>query len=124
MITHAPPTPFNPASENWDSYIVRFKFFLEANDLLELSDNRKRVLFLSYCGSDIFETAKALMAPAAMQTVPWTMLQSTLRTHYVSILSKIVRGRLSADVMTRPETANRSLHSCAGFSSFVGSGQS
>lgn len=70
MAALKPFTPYNSASETWDSYIVRFKCFLEANDFTGISDNRKRALFLSYCGLDIFETARALLAPVAIQTVP------------------------------------------------------
>ncbi|KAG8139973.1 hypothetical protein E2320_002710, partial [Naja naja] len=47
-----------------------------ANELQALSDNRKRVLFLSYCGSEIFDTAKALVALAAVQTVSWDTIQN------------------------------------------------
>lgn len=66
LTAHAPPTPFNPARDQWDSYMQRFECFMETNDLLGLSDNRKRAPFLSYYGSKVFDTAKALIAPTVM----------------------------------------------------------
>lgn len=82
-------TPYNSAAETWDSYIVCFECVLEANDFTEISDNRKRALFLNYCSPDIFETARALLAPQAIQTVPWDMLQNKLRHHYAPKPSRI-----------------------------------
>ncbi|KAG8130117.1 hypothetical protein E2320_016774 [Naja naja] len=46
---------------------------------------------LSYYGSEIFDTAKALVTPAAVQTVPWDTILNALRMHYALALSKIVR---------------------------------
>lgn len=78
MTTYAPPALFNPATEN---YIICFECFMEENDLLGLSE--KRVLFLSYCNPEVFETATVLTAPVAVQTVPWT--------HHAPMPSKIIR---------------------------------
>lgn len=55
--------PFNPATETWESYIERFECFLEANNFADLPSNRKRVYFLNFCGTEMFETARALLAP-------------------------------------------------------------
>ncbi|KAG8136446.1 hypothetical protein E2320_005025 [Naja naja] len=68
MNTYAPPAPFNPATENWK--MVHFSCFMEANDLLSQLENRKRMLFLSYCRPEVFDMAQALSKPADVQKVP------------------------------------------------------
>lgn len=65
--------------------------FMEANDLLTLSDNRKRVFFLSYCGPHIFKMAKAILAPTNLHTVSWETLQKALETHYAPASLNLVR---------------------------------
>ncbi|KAG8132918.1 hypothetical protein E2320_010735 [Naja naja] len=63
--------PFNAATEIWKSYIEKFNCFLEANDLVELTSSRQRVLFLNFCGKQMFDTARALLAPQPLSTVSW-----------------------------------------------------
>ena len=91
MAALLPFAPYNPASETWDSYLARFDCFLEANDFAEITDNRKRALFLNFCGPEIFETAKALLAPIAIQSAKWDELQSKLQNHYAPKPSRIAR---------------------------------
>ncbi|KAG8137290.1 hypothetical protein E2320_004538 [Naja naja] len=89
MAALLPFAPYNPASEMWDSYLARFDCFLEANDFAEITDNRKRALFLNFCSPEIFEMPRALLAEMAIQSGPWDMLQSKLQTHYVPKPSQI-----------------------------------
>ncbi|KAG8138979.1 hypothetical protein E2320_001752 [Naja naja] len=84
--------PFAPASETWNSYFAHFDCFLKANDFAEITDNRKRALFLNFCSPDIFEIARALLAALAVQSVPWDMLQSRVRTQYAPKPSQITSG--------------------------------
>ncbi|XP_013913403.1 PREDICTED: transmembrane protease serine 11E-like [Thamnophis sirtalis] len=55
-----------------------------------LSEGRKMNMFLGYCGSEVFETAKDLSEPTPLQSVAWPMLQQTLRIHYAPKPSKHV----------------------------------
>ncbi|KAG8140747.1 hypothetical protein E2320_003397 [Naja naja] len=75
---HTTFTSYNPASETWDSYITCLECFLEANDFAGILSNRKKAYFLSFCGPDIFETVRAVLAP---RTVQFVSLQHTLRNH-------------------------------------------
>lgn len=55
-----------------------------------LLDNRKRVLFLNYCGPKVLDMAEALSEPADLQMVPWPTLQESLQAHYAPIPSTMV----------------------------------
>ncbi|XP_032091797.1 probable bifunctional methylenetetrahydrofolate dehydrogenase/cyclohydrolase 2 [Thamnophis elegans] len=79
---HAPLTPYDPVTEHWDSYMLRFNWFLKVNNLIGLSEGCKKNMFLGYCGQEVFETAKDLSEPTLLQLVAWSMLQQTLRTLY------------------------------------------
>lgn len=74
--------PFKLASEMWDAYIECFDCFLQANDYTDFSNDRKRAHFLNTCGPQIFATARALVAPQPVSTVPWTTLLAKLKGHY------------------------------------------
>ncbi|XP_058032586.1 uncharacterized protein K02A2.6-like [Ahaetulla prasina] len=83
MTTSLPAiSPFEPANEAWEAYLERFECFLQANGLSDLSSDRKRGYFLSFCGRDIFATARALTAPQPVSSVPWETLLEKLRAHY------------------------------------------
>lgn len=60
---------FNSAAETWDAYIARFECFLVANSYEELPNTHKQAYFLSFCGSEVFETAQALAAPQPVASV-------------------------------------------------------
>lgn len=91
MSAYVPPKPFDPAREKWASYITRFECSLEASDMQGLSTARKRALFLSHCGPDVFEMAESLCEPTPVQSVPWDTLMATLRKHYAPVPSKFVQ---------------------------------
>ncbi|XP_058021434.1 uncharacterized protein LOC131189321 [Ahaetulla prasina] len=91
MSSYTPPAPFDPAKEKWGSYMARFECFLEANELQGVLDNRKRAYFLSHCGPEVFNTAKSLSEPTPVESVPWTVLQTTLGAHYAPVPSKFVQ---------------------------------
>ncbi|CAI5793752.1 Hypothetical predicted protein [Podarcis lilfordi] len=99
MASLVPLLPFIPASESWDSYLARFDCYLQANELTEVSQERKRGLFLSLCGPEVFETARALVAPVEVQAAPWDMIKEKLCNHYAPQASvfecHLVRARSS-----------------------------
>ncbi|KAG8139615.1 hypothetical protein E2320_002380, partial [Naja naja] len=55
-------TPFDPELVTWDS-LVQFDCNFEANELTNITDNRKRAIFLSNCGRKVFEMARTIIAP-------------------------------------------------------------
>lgn len=81
--------PFNQATETWESYMEQFKCFLIVNAYMELSGDRKRTYFLSFCGTEMFETSRALLAPQSIHSVFWDTLLVKLKNHYVLARSRI-----------------------------------
>ncbi|KAG8140464.1 hypothetical protein E2320_003139, partial [Naja naja] len=71
-MSSAPSFPcFHPSSETWESYINHFDCFVDAADLSEISNHRKKAYFLSFCGAAVFDTATVLLAPQTVKAVFW-----------------------------------------------------
>lgn len=83
--------PFNQSQETWDSFLDRFDCFLAANDYKALPGDRKQAVFFSVCGQDMFETARALLAPLKVQDVPWDTLMAKFKGHYTPMPSRVAR---------------------------------
>ncbi|CAI5776240.1 Hypothetical predicted protein [Podarcis lilfordi] len=66
-----------------------FDCYLQANKLTERSEDCKRGLFLSLYGPKVFETARVLVAPLAVQAALWDVVQEKLCNHYTPKPSKI-----------------------------------
>ncbi|KAG8148035.1 hypothetical protein E2320_001403, partial [Naja naja] len=77
--------PFDVSSETWESYIERFGCFLEANDLAASE------AVLNFCGKQMFDTARALLAPQPLNAVTWEALMAKLKNHYAPTPSQIAR---------------------------------
>ncbi|KAG8125600.1 hypothetical protein E2320_020870, partial [Naja naja] len=82
---------FHPTMETWYSYINRFECFLDAADLADISNYRKKSYFLSFCGAAVFDTDTALLAPQSVKEAFWEALQEILNNHYAPKPSKIAR---------------------------------
>ncbi|XP_054830333.1 uncharacterized protein K02A2.6-like [Eublepharis macularius] len=72
--------PFDLTSEDWESYIARFEFYLEANKLEDAE--LQRATFFSVCGKTTFEIARALVAPAQLQALAFSEIKDKLRDHF------------------------------------------
>ncbi|XP_032078835.1 transmembrane protein 68-like [Thamnophis elegans] len=79
---------FRPEAESWDASLERFEVFLQAHDLSELPEGRRRGTFLHYCGPEMFATARALSAPTPVHTMPLDLLMARLKLHYEPTPSK------------------------------------
>lgn len=85
---------FNQSSETWDLYVARFEWFLLANDFGELSNSCKKAYFLSFCGNDVFEMARALVVPKSITAIPCDVLLAKLKNHYAPMPSHIVHRHM------------------------------
>lgn len=83
--------PLNQATENGDSFLDCVDCFMAANNYKGLSGDCKQAVFLSICGHDMFETARALLAPQKVHDVSWEILLAKLREHYAPLPSRIAR---------------------------------
>lgn len=81
--------PFNSSTETWDAYVARFAYFLIANDYTNLTPERKRAYFLSFCGAEIFDTTMTLMAPQSIHSGTWEEFMKKLKRHYAPAPSRI-----------------------------------
>ncbi|XP_070586385.1 uncharacterized protein [Erythrolamprus reginae] len=79
----APPPPvFNSETEAWTSYMSKFTFFLKASNLHDADDERKKAIFLAYCGTEVYSLASTLVDPDTLETIAWSALQAKLAAHY------------------------------------------
>ncbi|KAG8141375.1 hypothetical protein E2320_007002 [Naja naja] len=83
--------PFDIFTETWESYIERFHCFLEANNLVDLTGSRRRALFLNFCGKQMFDTARVLLAPPPLNSVTWEALMAKLKNYYTPTPSRIAQ---------------------------------
>ncbi|KAG8130865.1 hypothetical protein E2320_017543 [Naja naja] len=66
-------------------------FCTKANDLVDLTGSRRRALFLNFCGKQMFDTARALLAPQPLNSVTWKALMAKLKNHYAPTASRIAQ---------------------------------
>ncbi|KAG8139120.1 hypothetical protein E2320_001892, partial [Naja naja] len=100
MSTHAQPEPFDPKKHDWVSYMGKFRMFLEANSLQDTTEQRKRALFLGYCGNRLYKTARTLAAPKDVETMEWKELQKMLEERYAPAASEQKPGETINDYLT------------------------
>ncbi|KAG8136834.1 hypothetical protein E2320_005391 [Naja naja] len=89
MCTHAEPEPFDPKKHDRVAYKGQFLMFLEANSLQDTTEQRKRALFLGYCGNHLYKTARTLAAPKDAEAMEWKELQKMLEEHYAPAASSL-----------------------------------
>ena len=85
--------------DNIYSYLERFDFFVESNDIAE--DKRKAVL-LSNIGSSTYEVVKDLIQPTNIQNVTLAEIRTALTNHY-SPKSSVIVNRYNFDKRDRGE---------------------
>lgn len=71
---------YDPAKENWSSYVKRFDQFVIANDLKE--EKRIVAVFLTSVGSKVYNFLRDLMAPVKPSDFKLSELKKTLAGHY------------------------------------------
>ncbi|XP_070592947.1 uncharacterized protein [Erythrolamprus reginae] len=60
----------------------KFTFFLKASNLHDADDERKKAIFLAYCGTEVYSLASTLVDPDTLETIAWSALQAKLAAHY------------------------------------------
>ncbi|KAG8137945.1 hypothetical protein E2320_003888 [Naja naja] len=63
--------------------------FLEANSLQDTTEQRKRPLFLRYCGNCLYKAARTLAAPKDVEIMEWKELQKMLEEYYAPAASSL-----------------------------------
>ncbi|XP_070608773.1 NHL repeat-containing protein 2 isoform X2 [Erythrolamprus reginae] len=76
------PEFFDPEKSTWDAYLAKFEIFLEAAGMREADNDRKRAIFLTYCGSEMFDLAQTLTDPVPANSIAWDSLKAKLSAHF------------------------------------------
>ncbi|KAL1435108.1 hypothetical protein MTO96_011272 [Rhipicephalus appendiculatus] len=82
--------PFDTSTPaKWDSYVARFKFFLDANAVA--GEKRRLAVFFSVCSGATFELLESLVAPATPESKTLAEVFELLKAHFSPQPSEIVR---------------------------------
>lgn len=71
---------FDPTTEDWDSYISQFLFFMDTQGITDPS--KQRSTFFSVCGMSTYSVAWAVLAPLDLANIDFTEIMKKLRNHY------------------------------------------
>lgn len=71
---------FNPAREDWNTYVECLKFYFEANGVEAAA--KKRSIFLSTSGAERFKLVCSLAAPSTPRELTFAQLVDLLNEHY------------------------------------------
>lgn len=72
-------SPFEETEEKFDNYMERLEFYFTAN---EITDEKKKSIFLSVIGSRTYETLKHLLVPETPNSVDYQRIVQILSQHF------------------------------------------
>nr|XP_034968432.1 uncharacterized protein LOC118083738 [Zootoca vivipara] len=82
--------PFQLSSPHkWEDYAERFEFYATARGITDAA--KKRATFLSCCGPETFELAKALLAPVKLQDASLRDIIAKMTSHLAPTATKMSR---------------------------------
>ena len=88
MSVHGSLVPFDKEKEMWDMYKERLDFYFKAHDIT--TEERKRLILLSACGSATYEELRNLVRPDALRDKSYTQLVQAMKKHLNPPSSKIM----------------------------------
>ncbi|XP_070586755.1 uncharacterized protein [Erythrolamprus reginae] len=101
------PEYFDPEKTSWDDYMASFEIFLEAAGIEDADADRRRAIFLNYCGPEIRNLAQTLTDPQPARPVAWDVLQAKLAGHFKPTKPAMVfRHQFSRMAQTETESIN------------------
>ena len=71
---------FYPLKEDWDSYMERVAFYLQAHDIMEGA--KKRATLLTLCGKEMYYTIRNLVAPKKPSEVEYEEIVQLVKQHF------------------------------------------
>ena len=89
VATHGSLSAFDPALEDWTTYIERVNFYFEANEVT--AAEKKRSIFLSSCGTATFKLARSLVEEGRLSDTPYDTICTLLKDYYQPKPSVIVQ---------------------------------
>jgi len=92
MATHSHLREFNPAVEDWTSYVERLEFYFDANDVKEAT--KQRAVFFSVCGAATYQLVNNLLAPTKPADATFKDIAKLLTGHHQPKPSRVVQRYL------------------------------
>ena len=89
MATHGSVVQFDPAKEEWTSYVERLNYYLIANDVSD--DKKKCAILMSGCGPAVYKTIRSLVDADTRQRIKYDELLTLLANHFDPKPSSIVQ---------------------------------
>ena len=89
MANHGTLGEFEPAKEDWTSYVERLRQYFAANDIAAAA--KQRAILLSSCGAATYRQIKDVLSPTAPAEVAFDALVTALTTHFQPPPSEIMQ---------------------------------
>jgi len=89
MATHGSVVQFDPAKEEWTSYIERLDYYLIANEVFD--DAKKCAMLMSGCGPTVYKIIPSLVDVETRKTIKYAKLVKILVKHFNPKPSSIVQ---------------------------------
>lgn len=81
---------FDIKIDEWESYIERFGFFIEAKGISDVT--RQKAIFYASCGADLYALIKSLIFPQTVSQVSLVEVINTLNSHFSPRPNEIVES--------------------------------
>ena len=80
MATHGSLSAFDSSKEDWSSYILRLKYYFEANEVTD--SNKKKSILLSACGPATFRRIGSLLTTVRLESIGYEDLIAVVKNFY------------------------------------------
>lgn len=102
MATHGSVVQFDPAKEEWTSYVERLNYYLIANDVSE--DTKKCAILMSGCGPTVYKIIRSLVDADTRKTIKYDELLTLLADHFDLSLHPLYRFKFYNRIRAKGET--------------------
>ena len=89
MANHGTLGEFEPAKEDWTSYVKQLRQYFAANDIAAAA--KQRAILLSSCGAAMYRQIKDVLSPNAPAEVAFDALVTAMTTHFQPPPSEIMQ---------------------------------
>ena len=89
MATHGTLASFDPSKEDWSSYVLRLKYYFQANGVTDTE--KKKSILLTACGPATFRRIGSLLTAARLETIGYAELVEEVKKFYDPKPSTIVQ---------------------------------
>ena len=80
MATHGTLTAFDPGKEDWTLYVLRIKFYFDANGVTDAG--KKKSILLTACGSSAFTKISSLFTTERLDEIGYDNLVAEAKKFY------------------------------------------